>query len=77
MNSKDFRPTPCDNCPHKDVKPSVPKVRVPYILRRDDEVRLVKLTPEQISFLEYLDNEGMTSSYFSYEEADSDNWEEV
>ena len=77
MNPKDFRPTPCDNCPHKDVKPSTPKVRFPYIFKCDDTVRLVKLTPEQIFLLEYLDNEGMISSYFSYEEAESADWEEV
>lgn len=77
MNPKDFRPTPCDNCPHKDVKPSTPKKRVPYILKHDGEVKLVKLTLEQVSFLEYLENEGMTSSYFNYEEADSDTWEEI
>ena len=77
MNPKDFRPTPCDNCPHRDVKPSTPKVRVPYIFKHDDEVKLVKLTLEQISLLEYLENEGMLSSYLNFEETDSDNWEEV
>jgi len=77
MNSNAFKSTPCDNCPHRDVKPSTPKSRFPYILKHDGEVKLVKLTPEQASFLDYLDNEGMTSSYFSYEEADSDIWEEV
>ena len=77
MNPKDFRPTPCDNCPHKDVKPSTPKTRYPYIFKYDDSVKLVKLTQEQITLLEYLENEGMLSSYFTVEEADSDSWEEV
>lgn len=77
MNPNAFKSTPCDNCPHRDVKPSTPKVRVPYIFKYDDTVRLVKLTTEQIALLEYLDNEGMTSSYFSYKEAESADWEEV
>ena len=77
MNSNAFKSTPCDSCPHRDVKPSTPKARVPYIFKYDDTVRLVKLTTEQIALLEYLDNEGMTSSYFSYEEAESADWEEV
>ena len=77
MNPNAFNSTPCDNCPHRDVKPSTPKNRVPYIFRYDDTVKLVKLTSEQISLLKYLENEDMTSNYFSYEEADSDDWEEV
>ena len=75
MNPDVFKSTPCDNCPHKEIKAE--KRRLPYILRYEDDIRLVKLTPDQVNLLDYLVEAGMLSSYVEYEYADSTKWEEI
>lgn len=66
---------PVTTAPHKEIKAE--KRRLPYILRYEDDIRLVKLTPDQVNLLDYLVEAGMLSSYVEYEYADSVEWEEV